>query len=190
MGVYQKPPRDSHPDDCSVMSYRGHTVLRTLIRCHFSPAETTGSQYIYSGSADGVVHVRFIHVSLENAITHLSYSQIWSVDGHLVQRINSRQSMGITAPPSGPEPELDPYEVPGQMAQSVVRDVSWHSQQPVLMSCAWGGDRIGRSRVSRHEWKGLGKLGGRLEDWVEKTQRESAEGLSSSYDGRASDMWF
>lgn len=60
MGVYQRPPRDSHPHDCSVMSYRGHTVLRTLIRCHFSPAETTGSQYIYSGSADGVVHVRFI----------------------------------------------------------------------------------------------------------------------------------
>ena len=60
MGVYQRPPRDVHPNDCSVMSYRGHTVLRTLIRCHFSPAETTGSQYIYSGSADGVVHVRFI----------------------------------------------------------------------------------------------------------------------------------
>ena len=59
-GVYQRPPRDNHPNDCSVMSYRGHTVLRTLIRCHFSPAETTGSQYIYSGSADGVLHVRFI----------------------------------------------------------------------------------------------------------------------------------
>lgn len=46
-----------HPDDCSVMSYRGHSVLRTLIRCNFSPAETTGSRYIYSGSADGIVHV-------------------------------------------------------------------------------------------------------------------------------------
>jgi len=40
------------------MTYRGHSVLRTLIRCHFSPAETTGSQYLYSGSADGRVHVR------------------------------------------------------------------------------------------------------------------------------------
>ena len=39
------------------MTYRGHSVLRTLIRCHFSPAETTGSQYIYSGSADGKIHV-------------------------------------------------------------------------------------------------------------------------------------
>lgn len=41
------------------MTYRGHAVLRTLIRCHFSPAETTGGQYIYSGSADGKIHVSF-----------------------------------------------------------------------------------------------------------------------------------
>jgi len=170
MGVYQRPPRDSHPDDCSIMSYRGHTVLRTLIRCHFSPAETTGGQYIYSGSADGVLH-------------------IWSVDGHLVQRINSRRAMDMTASPSGPEPELDLYEVPGQMGQSVVRDVSWNSQQPVLMSCAWG-DRLGKSHVSRHEWKGLGKLGGKLEDWVEKSQRERVEGLSPGYDGEVDDLFF
>ncbi len=40
------------------MTYRGHAVLQTLIRCHFSPAETTGGRYIYSGSADGRIHVR------------------------------------------------------------------------------------------------------------------------------------
>lgn len=39
------------------MTYRGHSVLRTLIRCHFSPTETTGAQYLYSGSADGKIHV-------------------------------------------------------------------------------------------------------------------------------------
>ncbi len=39
------------------MQYTGHEVLRTLIRCHFSPAETTGGQYIYSGGADGRIHV-------------------------------------------------------------------------------------------------------------------------------------
>lgn len=54
---YPKPRYEAHPKDCSVMTYRGHSVLRTLIRCHFSPAETTGSQYIYSGSADGRIHV-------------------------------------------------------------------------------------------------------------------------------------
>lgn len=90
--------------------------------------------------------------------------------------------MHIGNSPSGPEPELDPYEAPWQMGQNVVRDVSWHSQQPVLMSCAWG-DRIRKSHVSRHEWKGLGKLGGKLEDWVEKSQRESAEAPSLNSDG-------
>jgi len=43
------------------MTYRGHAVLRTLIRCNFSPAETTGGKYIYSGSADGRIHVRIYH---------------------------------------------------------------------------------------------------------------------------------
>jgi DDB1- and CUL4-associated factor 11 len=57
---YPKPKCLAHPLDCSVMTYRGHAVLQTLIRCHFSPAETTGGRYIYSGSADGRIHVSAI----------------------------------------------------------------------------------------------------------------------------------
>jgi hypothetical protein len=57
-GRYPKPKYMAHLLDCSIMTYRGHAVLQTLIRCHFSPAETTGGQYIYSGSADGRIHVR------------------------------------------------------------------------------------------------------------------------------------
>ncbi|KAG0292127.1 hypothetical protein BGZ98_002711 [Dissophora globulifera] len=45
------------PGDCSVMSFQGHEVLRTLIRCHFSPVHTTGQRYLYSGSSDGMVHI-------------------------------------------------------------------------------------------------------------------------------------
>ena len=56
-GVYPKPRVLAHPKDCSVMTYRGHAVLRTLIRCYFSPIETTGGQYLYSGSYDGKIHV-------------------------------------------------------------------------------------------------------------------------------------
>uniref|UniRef100_A0A2R5LNM0 Putative ddb1 and cul4 associated factor 11 n=1 Tax=Ornithodoros turicata TaxID=34597 RepID=A0A2R5LNM0_9ACAR len=41
--------------DTSLMTYRGHTVLQTLIRCHFSPEATTGQQYIYTGCASGRV---------------------------------------------------------------------------------------------------------------------------------------
>uniref|UniRef100_A0A0D6R1N9 Uncharacterized protein n=1 Tax=Araucaria cunninghamii TaxID=56994 RepID=A0A0D6R1N9_ARACU len=46
-----------HPYDQSLMTYRGHAVLRTLIRCYFSPAFSTGQKYIYTGSHDGSVHI-------------------------------------------------------------------------------------------------------------------------------------
>lgn len=97
--------------------------------------------------------------------------------------------MDMTNSPSGPEAELDPYEASWQMGQNVVRDVSWHPQQPVLMSSAWG-DRFRKSHVSRHEWKGLGKFGGKLEDWVEQSQRESAEALTPNSDEEDESMYY
>ncbi|XP_041376385.1 DDB1- and CUL4-associated factor 11-like [Gigantopelta aegis] len=41
--------------DTSVMTYKGHCVLHTLVRCRFSPQFTTGQRYIYSGCATGCV---------------------------------------------------------------------------------------------------------------------------------------
>ncbi|UYV81187.1 hypothetical protein LAZ67_20000261 [Cordylochernes scorpioides] len=41
------------PGDTSLMTYRGHSVLQTLIRCRFSPAHTTAQCYIYSGCGAG-----------------------------------------------------------------------------------------------------------------------------------------
>eukprot|EP00250_Pteridium_aquilinum_P004603 c14813_g1_i2 orf=337-2022(+) len=46
-----------HPYDQSLMTYKGHQVLRTLIRCYFSPVFTTGQKYIYTGSHDGLVYI-------------------------------------------------------------------------------------------------------------------------------------
>ena len=43
--------------DSSVVTYTGHTVLQTLIRCHFSPDHTTGQSLIYTGCAAGRVVV-------------------------------------------------------------------------------------------------------------------------------------
>jgi len=43
--------------DTSVATYKGHSVLSTLIRARFSPLESTGGAYVYAGSADGVVRV-------------------------------------------------------------------------------------------------------------------------------------
>ncbi|KAI5680355.1 hypothetical protein M9H77_01582 [Catharanthus roseus] len=46
-----------HPGDQSVATYRGHSVLRTLIRCYFSPEHSTGQKYIYTGSHDSCVYI-------------------------------------------------------------------------------------------------------------------------------------
>lgn len=52
VSVHLKPLLDG---DTSVMTYRGHSVLHTLIRCHFSPEFTTGQRYVYTGCALGNV---------------------------------------------------------------------------------------------------------------------------------------
>ncbi|KAI6031543.1 hypothetical protein PISMIDRAFT_392199 [Pisolithus microcarpus 441] len=135
------------------MTYRGHAVLRTLIRCNFSPTETTGSKYIYSGSADGKIH-------------------IWSLDGRVVEVLDRAATLPMFYDSSGPG--LQP---PKRSRTAVcVRDVSWSSTEPVMMSVGWDDSRTGGSTVARHEWKGLSKMSYSLEDWTEK---QRAEGNSS-----------
>jgi len=41
--------------DTSLMTYRGHCVLNTLVRSRFSPVFNTGQRYIYVGCATGAV---------------------------------------------------------------------------------------------------------------------------------------
>jgi len=58
---WQKVPRNvlkkktKLEGDSSVMTYTGHTILQTLIRCHFSPEHTTGQSLLYTGCAAGRV---------------------------------------------------------------------------------------------------------------------------------------
>lgn len=47
--------RRIHPQDMSLMTYTGHRVLQTLVRCYFSPKETTGQNFVYTGSQDGSI---------------------------------------------------------------------------------------------------------------------------------------
>ncbi|CAL1397071.1 unnamed protein product [Linum trigynum] len=46
-----------HPRDLSLTTYSGHSVLRTLIRCYFSPEYSTGRKYIFTGSSDCCVYI-------------------------------------------------------------------------------------------------------------------------------------
>ncbi|KAH0435948.1 hypothetical protein IEQ34_026496 [Dendrobium chrysotoxum] len=57
MAYPSKAKNLKHPRDQSIATYRGHAVLCTLIRCHFSPAHNTGQKYIYTGSHDGCVYI-------------------------------------------------------------------------------------------------------------------------------------
>ena len=47
------------------------------------------------------------------------------------------------------------------------------------MSVAWSSTGRGGSVVARHEWKGLSKMPGALEDFVEKERLESQEQYST-----------
>eukprot|EP01117_Protostelium_nocturnum_P005614 TRINITY_DN2023_c0_g1_i1.p1 TRINITY_DN2023_c0_g1~~TRINITY_DN2023_c0_g1_i1.p1 ORF type:complete len:506 (+),score=174.87 TRINITY_DN2023_c0_g1_i1:98-1615(+) len=74
-GFSRLSSRASHPEDHSIMQYTGHQVNATLIRAYFSPINSTGQKYIYSGSSDGNVH-------------------IWDVlTGELVKRIPAHDSV-------------------------------------------------------------------------------------------------
>lgn len=43
--------------DRSLVTFTGHSIAQTLVRCDFSPQHSTGSRYAYTGSADGCIHV-------------------------------------------------------------------------------------------------------------------------------------
>lgn len=150
-GLYKKPRYMKHPNDRSVVTFTGHTVLQTLIRCHFSPEATTGQRYVYSGSYDGKIH-------------------IWNLDGTVAQVLDRRYTMplltkGATSnvvrmnEPSQPDRPLGTY--PTTSSPPIVRDVSWAPFAPVLISSAWvetSGALSGS--VAMHEWKGHGKRSG------------------------------
>jgi len=39
------------------MTYKGHSVFKTLIRCRFSPAHSTGQKFIYTGCGTGAIKI-------------------------------------------------------------------------------------------------------------------------------------
>ena len=85
-----------HPDDKSVLTFHGHEVLHTLIKCQFSPLDTTGQRYIITGSSDGNLHI-FDLLSGDKAL-HLDVTDFMMV------RLDDE----------------DEIQVP------CIRDVSWH----------------------------------------------------------------
>lgn len=120
-----------HPYDNSVVTFRGHKVQRTLIRCHFSPPGSTNSRYVYSGSQDGSVY-------------------IWNLDATLVGKIDVKSvTKGVR---TGPVHHR--YRVHGGTGEwgTLVRDVSWHPHAPMLVASSWNGAYSGNGTVTVHSY--------------------------------------
>eukprot|EP01133_Synstelium_polycarpum_P012138 gene12138-14201_t len=68
---------DTSHEDVSLQTYRGHTVFQTLIRCYFSPMETTSQRYVYSGSYTGEIFnmVVVLYVIYVGYLIHLKSYQ-------------------------------------------------------------------------------------------------------------------
>ncbi|KAI9927928.1 hypothetical protein MW887_002780 [Aspergillus wentii] len=126
---------EPHPHDCSVVTFRGHRVLKTLIRCHFSPPGSTNSRYVYTGSEDGKVYVYNLDATLAGTI---------DVG---VATLNSR--------PRDPDIFTTAYEVRNRgemMWRTCVRDASWHPNAPVLAATSWNGWGLSTGTCTLHSW--------------------------------------
>ena len=104
---------EPNPHDCSVTTYRGHSVLKTLIRCHFSPPGSSNSRYVYSGSEDGKVY-------------------IWNLDGTQKATIDVETATRETRPKHhGQDWDWD-MGYNHNIWKTCVRDASWNPNVPVI----------------------------------------------------------
>ncbi|GAB1312265.1 WD40-repeat-containing domain protein [Madurella fahalii] len=121
-----------HPHDNSLVTFRGHKVQRTLIRCHFSPPNSTDSRYVYSGSYDGHVYV-------------------WNLDATLAAKIDVRSA---TKSNVRMRPErrhrLRHRDICGW--EALVRDVGWHPNAPIFVASAWSGPAMDGGTASLHSY--------------------------------------
>lgn len=94
--------------------------MKTLIRCHFAPPSSTGQQYLYSGSEDGRVH-------------------IWNLDGSVARVIDVPQALSNTQHASSVDDDDNGWGFGRRRGSrmgnvsAVVRDVSWHPYEGVLV---------------------------------------------------------
>ncbi|KAL7790761.1 WD40 repeat-like protein [Trichoderma ceciliae] len=157
---YDDEDWDVHPHDNSLVTFRGHRVLRTLIRCHFSPPSSTNSRYVYSGSADGKVH-------------------IWNMDATKAGEIDVQRATNKTR-------RLDRrtrvyFDEPGGW-DTCVRDASWHPNAPVIVASAWNGYSMARGTCTVHAFNGSSEDEGDpdLGDSVDESLRSDPETFYSS----------
>ncbi|KAK6353331.1 hypothetical protein TWF696_005299 [Orbilia brochopaga] len=132
---YDNFPIRKHENDNSLVTFRGHRVLKTLIRCHFSPETSSGGRYVYTGSEDGRVF-------------------IYNIDATIAAIIDVQADTYDHRPG-------DPYSwsgagcAPGRTFwETCTRDVSWHPSVPLIASTSWNGYTSNEGTVAIHSWDG------------------------------------
>ncbi|KAL2034181.1 hypothetical protein VTO58DRAFT_104895 [Aureobasidium pullulans] len=157
---YDEEEYESHPHDCSLVTFRGHKVLKTLIRCHFSPPGSTDGRYVYSGSHDGSVY-------------------IWNMDATLAGKIDVLEATRNSRPERD-ERYVDRWEHSGGRSQwsTIVRDAAWHPTAPVIAATSWNGWDHGLGTCTVHTWnddnesdEAEPKMGARLNPQLEQDSR-------------------
>ncbi|KAH8601961.1 WD40-repeat-containing domain protein [Bisporella sp. PMI_857] len=134
-GAYDEDDWYQHRNDNSIVTFRGHRVLRTLIRCHFSPPGSTNSRYVYSGSEDGKVYV-------------------WNMDATLAGTIDVQAATRNSRPPHRGYHMMNAWnEDQGRSAwKTCVRDASWHPSAPMIVASAWNGYGMSTGTCTVHSW--------------------------------------
>lgn len=127
-----------HHYDKSLVNYRGHKVYRTLIRCYFSPPQSTGSRYVYTGSADGVV-------------------RIFNIDSTLAGTIDVHSATEAVRKANEEYVNVQSWYRGYEHNSCCIRDVSWHPSAPVFAATGFQGNHIGVGSISVHSWKGAEK---------------------------------
>ncbi|KAI1801579.1 WD40 repeat-like protein [Daldinia bambusicola] len=121
-----------HPNDNSLVTFRGHEVLRTLIRCHFSPPGSTDSRYVYTGSHDGKVYV-------------------YNMDATIAAIIDVQKSTQALPELSGAQRRIyGGYRSHGW--STVVRDASWHPTAPFIAASSLNGWDNALGTVTLHSF--------------------------------------
>ena len=123
-----------HPYDCSLVTFRGHSVLKTLIRCHFSPPGSTDSRYVYTGSEDGSVYV-------------------YNLDATIAGKIDVRKATLSTRPHGPQDYDFDAFDDGDHGTwRTCVRDASWHPNAPIVAATSWNGYSLNQGTCSVHSW--------------------------------------
>ena len=160
-----------HPQDCSLVTFRGHSVLKTLIRCHFSPPGSTNSRYVYSGSEDGSVY-------------------IYNMDATLAGKIDVNSATYHSRPRKS-RSDATYYMHDESSSQGVwktcVRDASWHPNAPIIAATSWNGWGMATGTCTMHCWndgaeddEGTPEMGHRVDSKLGEDPKLSDNGVMST----------